>query len=132
MGDNVEKIDLASIKVECVGGEGYMDPWAEYLRQLNPASAGNLACYTYINEVFCEAVGLSGDDITKTVGWYRWQKDYEWDVEIANLNTELKVKDGSGDIPDVVMTPGFSFLGQFLGGCNFHFKMPNPVRPIEK
>ena len=125
-------VNLTDVEVEVEGGEGYMDPWGEYLRFLNPASAGNLVCYTYINEVFCDAIGLIGEDVDKMVGWYKWQKDYEWDVEIANLNTELKLKDGTGGIEDVVMTPGYSFLGNFQGACNFHFKMPNPVAPAAK
>ena len=117
-------VNLTQIEVECVGGDGYMDPWTEYIRQLNPASAGNLACYTYINAAFCDAVEAD----YSMIGWYKWQNNYAWDEEIAAGNKELKVADSSNEIPDVVMTPGFAFLGQFLGGCNFHFRFPNPLQ----
>ena len=42
--DGAMSNDLTKITVDCVGGDGYMFPWTEYIRQLDPASAGNLAC----------------------------------------------------------------------------------------
>ena len=121
--DGAMSNDLTKITVDCVGGDGYMDPWNEYLRKLDPASAGNLVCYTYINDEFCTAVKAD----PSMIGWYKWQNNYAWDEQIAAGNKELKVADPASEIPDVVLTPGFAFLGQFLGGCNFHFKFPNPL-----
>ena len=77
--DGAMSNDLTKITVECVGGDGYMDPWTEYLRQLNPASAGNLACYTYINKAFCDAVGTGGR--TTTLGTKR--------LPLATLSSRL-------------------------------------------
>ena len=125
-------VKLTEIEVECEGGSEYMDPTSlEYIRQLDPANAGDVKRYTYINAVFCEAVGLQGSDIDEMVGWYEWTPEYDWESGISSKDKTWKVGDKASSVSDVVLTPGFAFLGQFGGGdygCNFHFKFPNPIR----
>ena len=118
-------VKLTEIEVECEGGDGYMNPYSEYIRQLSPESAGNVARYTYVNADLVNEI--CGEVIDDRVGWYLWDDaDYDWETAISEGDLSKKV--GGVSVPDVTLTPGFSFLGQFGGGCNFHFKMPYPIR----
>lgn len=119
-------INLTDIEVECEGGDGYMDPYSEYIRDLSPESAANVNCYTYItldlvNEIY------EGANPENLVGWYKWEKTADWETIIAEGDTTLKIE---GDA-DVEMAPGKAFLGNFYGTCSFHLKFPNPVEPVK-
>ena len=129
-------IKLTDLTVDCEGGSGYMDPDTEYLRDLNPASAGNLACYTYVNEAFMLDAGceepLSAKDLAK-VGWWKCPSKGEslWDI-ILTGDTSLQITSDN----DVELPAGRAFLGQFIGtgdgGCNFHINFPNPLASVDK
>ena len=125
---------LTDLEIECEGGDGYLDPDLEYMRELNPASAGDMNRYTYINEAFIkDATGdsvLSADQL-KMVGWWiRPNDDSIWDLVCDNVLDYLV-----DDKTDIELASGFALLGQFrgtgIGGPNCHIKFPNPVKPVK-
>ena len=122
-------VNLTEIEVTIDDPEGFMDPTSdEYIRTLSPESAGNLECYTYVNKALGLAMGMEEADAEEMVGWYLWTPGYNWEEAIPSKDKTKKVGEKGGAVPDVVLTPGYSYLGQFGGGYSFHFKFPNPIR----
>ena len=123
-------VKLTDLEVETDDG-GYMDPDFEYFRELNPASAGNLNCYVYVNEAFLhDAIGptLTPAQLAM-VGWWKCPTngDSIWDL-VYDGDTENMITEDT----DITLTPGFALLGQFSGSYNSKIKFPDPTKPVVK